>query len=257
MRAQRTLTHAWDLLWVLVSRDIKLRYKRSVLGLTWCLLNPLLQLLVFKFTFGFLLPLKIPDYTLFLFIGILAWAWCQSSLSAATGVIVDNASFIRQPGFHDSILPVAVVISYLTNFIFAFPILLAFLLAGGHGLTMALSALPIVICVQGLFTLSLAYLLASVHVFFRDTQYLVGVVLMLGFYLSPVFYASSSIPLQYQPLYRLNPMVDLINSYRSVLMAGRFPDFSTLAVIAAESALVLICTYSLFARTSYRFIEEV
>jgi len=257
IRTQMGPVHSWDLLWVLVSRDFKLRYRRSVLGVAWSLLNPLLQLLIFRFTFGTLLPLHIPDYTVFLFIGLLAWAWFQSSLLAATGAIVDNGSLIRQPGFPDSILPVVIIISNLTNFLFAFPILLLFLGAAGHGVTPALGALPIVICVQGLFTLSLAYLLASMHVFFRDTQYLVGVGLMLGFYLSPVFYASSYIPHQYQRIYRLNPVGHLIDAYRSVFIAGRYPDFAALAAIAAGSALMLAWTYFLFSRTRYRFIEEV
>jgi homopolymeric O-antigen transport system permease protein len=95
----RWLTYRVDLVRELVARDLKLRYKRSVLGIAWSLLNPLLQLMVFSFVFRYLIPLHIPDYTLFRFSGILMWTWFQASLYSATGAIVDNPMLIRQPDF--------------------------------------------------------------------------------------------------------------------------------------------------------------
>jgi lipopolysaccharide transport system permease protein len=255
--SRRRLVHAWDLLLTLIARDVKLRYRRSVLGLGWSLLNPLLQLLVFQFVFSTLLPLRVPDYTAFLFVGILVWVWFQSSLMSATSAVIDNGSLIKQPGFPESVLPVVTVVSNLVNFVLAFPILFVFLLVGGHAPSLAVLALPCVIAVQLVFTLSLAYLLASVHVRFRDTQYLMGVILMLGFYLAPVFYDPRSIPQNYQSLYRLNPMVHLLNAYREVLIGGRSPAWAPLAVIIGASIVILTCTFAMFNRASHRFIEEL
>ena len=99
------MTHGFDLLYELVARDLKLRYKRSVLGVAWSLLNPLMQLLVFAFVFGTVLPLGIPDYVIFLFTGILAWNWFHSSLLTATSTIVDNRDLVKRPGFPAAILP--------------------------------------------------------------------------------------------------------------------------------------------------------
>ena len=254
---QLRLVHGWDLLLTLVARDVKLRYRRSVLGVAWCLVNPLLQLLVFQFVFATLLPLRVPDYTVFLFVGILVWVWFQSSLMSATTVITDNGLLIKQPGFPESVLPIVTVVSNLVNFVLALPVLFVFLLLGGHTPSPAMLALPCIIAVQLVFTLSLAYLLASTHVRFRDTQYLLGVILMLGFYLAPVFYDSHSIPRNYQTLYGLNPMVHLLNAYRSVLIQGRSPDWVPLAAITGMSIVILICTFAMFNRASHHFIEDL
>ncbi len=254
---RRSVVHGWDLLLTLVARDVKLRYRRSVLGVAWSLLNPLLQLLIFNFVFSSLLPLKVPDYTAFLFVGILVWVWFQSSLMGATSAVIDNGLLIRQPGFPESVLPVVAVISNLVNFVLAFPILLVFLLLAGHVPTQAFLALPCIMTVQLVLTLSLAYLLASVHVRFRDTQYLISVILMLWFYLVPVFYDPRQIPPDYQTLYQLNPMVHVLNAYRSVLIAGRSPDWTPLAVITGVSIVILTLTFGMFNRASHRFIEEL
>jgi lipopolysaccharide transport system permease protein len=176
---------------------------------------------------------------------------------SATSSVIDNGLLIRQPGFPESILPVVTVISNLVNFVLAFPILLIFLLLGGHTPTQSILALPLIIAVQLVFTLSLSYLLAGVHVRFRDTQYLMGVILMLGFYLVPVFYDPQAIPQKYQALYGLNPMVRILNAYRDVLINGHSPDWQPLAAITGASIVILVCTLSLFDRASHRFIEEL
>jgi lipopolysaccharide transport system permease protein len=141
-----------DLLYELVLRDLKLRYKRSNLGLVWSLLNPLLQLLVFSLVFTFIVPIQMPHYTIFLFIGILVWTWFAAALYAATTCIVENPSMIRHPGFPVSILPVITVTSNLIHFLLADPILAAFLIAGGFRFTAAMLALPFVMAIQFLLT---------------------------------------------------------------------------------------------------------
>src|SRR5690606_19580849 len=109
----------YDLLAIMVMRDMKLRYKRSVMGIAWSLLNPLAQLAVFGFVFRFVLPLDIPNYTAFLFIGILAWSWFQGSLQQATGAIVENGALIGYPGFPVAVLPVVTVTSHLVHYLLA------------------------------------------------------------------------------------------------------------------------------------------
>src|SRR5438270_4067970 len=120
----RQAVHARDLLRELVARYMKLRYKQSVLGIVWSLLNPLLQLLILYFVFGVLLSLKIPHYASFLFTGVLVWNWFSSSLLFATGAIVDNRELIKRPGFPIAILPTVTVTSHLIHFLIAIPALL-------------------------------------------------------------------------------------------------------------------------------------
>ncbi len=253
----RRLIYLRDLLRELVSRDMKLRYKRSVLGIAWSLLNPLAQLLIFIFLFRRVLPLNIPNYPLFVFSGVLAWSWFQSSLLLAAGAITDNRDLIKRPGFPAAILPVVTVMSNMIHFLLALPILLLFLMLSGLRPTGAFVALPLVIAVQFLLILSLAYLVATFHVTFRDTQHLLGVLLLLLFYLTPVFYDASAVPARYRLVYRLNPMMHMLDAYRAILIWGKLPDGLSLLGLAALTAGLLGLGYVIFTRASCRFVEEL
>jgi lipopolysaccharide transport system permease protein len=253
----RNPTYLFDLLRELVSREMKLRYKRSMLGIAWSLLNPLAQLLVFNFVFQLVLPLNIPNFTLFLFIGVLAWSWFQSSLVAATGAIVDNRELIRRPGFPIAVLPVVTVSTNLLHFLLALPILMLFVLAADLPITRALLALPLVVLVQFILTLGMAYFLATFHVSFRDTQYLVGILLLLGFYLTPIFYDIQALPAHYQMIYGLNPMVHILNGYRAIFISGELPNLLSLTLLGLLSLVLLGVGYRIFMRTSYHFVEEL
>ncbi len=251
------LRYRWDLLFELVQRDMRLRYKRSLLGVLWSLLNPLLQLLVFQFIFAIVLPLNIPHYALFLFTGLLAWNWFQSALIEATGSIVDNRDLIRRPGFSNTILPLVPVTSNFIHYLLALPVLLAFMLFSGIPLRPAVLFLPLVLAVQFLVTLSLAYVVAALHVQFRDTRYLLGIALLLGFYLSPVFYDPGSIPQAYQAIYHLNPMVTMIESYRNLLIDGSLPPLNTLGITAVAGVAALFAGIQIFQKKSIHFAEEL
>ncbi len=251
------LVHLRDLLRVLVARDMKLRYKRSVLGVAWSLLNPLAHLGVFYFVFGVVLPLNIPNYAMYLLTGVLAWSWFQSSLLAATNSLVDSRDLIQLPNFPPAVLPVVTVSSHLLHFLLAFPIFLGLIMSGGGRLSSALLLLPIVIAVQFVITLGFAYVVASIHVTLRDTQYLLGLILQLMFFLTPVFYEASAIPSRFQWLYRLNPMVAMIEAYRAILIQGAVPDMVVMGRLGLGAVLVLAVGYKIFVRTRYRFVEEI
>lgn len=246
-----------DLLRELVARDMKLRYKRSVLGMVWSLINPLAQLVVFTFVFRYVLRVTVENFTLFLFTGLLAWTWFSSSLSSATGAIVANGMLIRRPGFPAAILPIVTVTTYLIHYVLALPILLLFLVLSDVQVTWALLALPLVLALQFVLTLSLAYIVSAVHVTFRDTQYLLEIVLLLGFYLSPIFYEIELVPERMQTIYGLNPMVHLLSAYRAIFLEGRWPIDMSFLWLLLGSLLMLGVGYSVFRRASYRFVEEI
>jgi len=253
----RRLIYIFDLLFELVARDMKLRYKRSVLGIAWSLLNPLFQLLVLLFIFNMVVPVNIPNYFSFLFTGLLSWIWFQSSLLLATGAIVENRDLIKKPGFPAAILPTVSVTSSLIHFLIAIPILLIFLKLDGIRLTSASLALPIVIAIQFILTLSLAFLLATLQVFFRDTLYLLGVFLNLLFFLIPIFYDASKVPERFKTLYNLNPMVHIIEAYRAILIRGELPDNLSLLLVGLLATGLLIFSFKIFKRASYYFAEEL
>jgi lipopolysaccharide transport system permease protein len=254
---KQPVVYAWDLLRTLVVRDMKLRYKGSVLGIAWSLLNPLSQLLVFSLVFRFVLPLNIPKYTAFLFSGLLVWNWFQTSLYAAATAIVDGRSLIKRPGFPAALLPIVTVAANMLHFVLALPVLLFFLALSGFSCTPAWLLVPLLIALQFTFTLGLAYLVATLHVTFRDTQYLLGVFLLLFFYSTPIFYDAATIPAHLQPLYRLNPLLHLLEAYRLVLLQGTLPSLGALLGLGVISAALLCAGYQVFMRTSYMFVEEL
>ncbi len=246
-----------DLVSVLVARDLKLRYKRSVLGVIWSLLNPLLQLLVFYFVFRFILPVTTDHFAMFLFTGLLAWNWFSSSLQFGCGAITDQASLVRQPGFIPAVLPLVTVLSNLLHFLIALPIVFVGMFLAGRSVGMPLLTLPLIIVVQFLFTLSLVYALAAIHVSFRDTQYLLTAFLLLGFYVSPVLYSASTVPARFHWAYMLNPLVPVLEGYRQILIRNEYPDSRSLFLVGLFSVASLVITYSLFDRASRWFVEEI
>jgi lipopolysaccharide transport system permease protein len=253
----RRIVYIYDLLLELVIRDMKLRYKRSVLGIAWSLLNPILQLLVLLFIFTYAIPIKIPNYFSYLFTGLLSWSWFQASLLLSTNAIVQNRELIKQPGFPSAMLPTVTVTSHLIHFLIAVPILLIFLIIGGIKLTSVILLLPLVIGIQYILTLSLAFFVSTFQVVFRDTEYLLGVLLQLFFFLVPIFYDSNTIPYPYKKVYDLNPMVHIIDAYRAILIRGEVPNSLSLLVLFLFSTGLLLLGYWIFKRASYHFVEEL
>ncbi len=253
----RNFSQVWGLLRVLVDRDLKITYKRSVLGIAWTLISPLLQLLVFIFVFRVIIKIEIPQYSSYVFTGLLAWNWFQNSLFQATGVVIHSRPLIRQPGFPGAILPIVVVTVGLLHFVLALPVLVVFLLLDGVRLTPFVLVLPLLHLIQFALTVTLSYFLAALNVTFRDTQHTLGVLLQFLFYLTPIFYELKSIPDRYWYAYGLNPLVHLVTCYRQILIWGTAPDWLALAIIVGCTALFLPIGYRTFLRQSRRFVEEV
>jgi len=251
------LIYLRDLLRELVVRDLKVRYKRSVLGFAWALVTPLLFLSVFYFIFKVALSLEIPRFGTYAFTGMLVYSWFQTSVSQASGAITDSRELIRWPGFAAAVLPAVSVTTNLIHFMLALPLLMMFLLIDGTGLKSVVLLLPVVIAIQFALTLGLGYLVAAGNALFHDTQHLVAVLLQLLFFLTPVFYDAGMVPERYQALYRLNPMVHLVEAYRAILLGGTWPSGSDLLTLGLLAAGLLYVGHRVFVHLSYRFVEEV
>jgi lipopolysaccharide transport system permease protein len=256
-RLGERLAYFRDLLRELIVRDLKIRYKRSYLGIAWSLVTPIAQVLIFSFLFKRVLPLNIPNYSAFLFAGVLSWSWFVTSLSSAAGAVVGNPGLVRRPGFPVAVLPMLTVATSGVHFVLALPLLLLVTVLGGGALGSALVALPLLIAVQFFFSLSLAYLIAASNVRFRDTQHLVALLAMVAFYLTPVFYSARMVPEEYQFLYSVNPMAIILQAYRDVVIQNTWPDFNAILLVSALSALIFAGAYWFFNRMSVRFAEEL
>jgi len=259
--SNRQIIYYCDLLWCLVVRELKILYKRSLLGIAWTLLNPLLQLLVFSVIFQQVLKAGsgINHYVSYAFSGLLIWGWTQSALFQATGLITGNRPLIRQPTFPVPILPIVTVTTGLIHFLLALPALAIIMAVDNVTLTWNILLFPVLLALQFILTLSLAYPLAALNVTFRDTQHTLGVILQLLFYLLPIFYTihDRNIPQWLQTFYAWNPLVILIESYRAILLDGTFPNWSGLFTLAVIGGLLLPIGYQIFQHQSERFVEEV
>ncbi len=255
--ARRRLAHAWDVLVVLVDRDLKLLYKRSALGVAWALVNPLLQLLILGLVFRRVLGVRVEHYAAYAFLGILVWGWFQGALVQSAGLITGSRTLVRQPGFPLALLPFVTVGVRFFHFAVALPILLGLLAWEGLAPSPAWCALPLLAAVQFALTAGLAYPLAALNVTLRDTQHVIGVLLQLMMYVTPVFYSIEAVPASLRPWFSLNPMVPLLEAWRAVLLRGQWPDAGALLALAALAAALVALGRVVFARQAHRFVEEL
>ncbi len=246
-----------DLLRELISRDIKLRYRGSVLGVLWTMVNPLAELLVLLFVFGVVLRVDIKNFSAYLFTGLIVYGWFQNSLNFATGAIVGNRELVRRPGVPIAILPIVTVASNMVHFVLSLPILLGLLLASQVSLTMVVVLLPALVVLEFVLILAFAYPVAILHVWFRDTQHLLRIALQLLFYLTPVFYEVHSVPPSLAWIYKINPLAHLVDAYRAVLMRGELPRLDGIVYLTALSIVVMGLGLAWFRRASHRFADEL
>jgi len=251
-----SLHHWYEVVRELVTRDHKARYKNTGMGVLWAVASPLLFLLTFYTIFGVVMRVNIPNYASFVFTGIVAWNWLQTSLSEGVTSISQNASLVAHPGFPLQALPMVSVVSNLLNFCFALPILLGVALIEHGGLGWTILFLPLVMAVQFVFILSFAYFVSAANVTFRDVQYILPVLLQLGYFTTPIFYDLRQAPDAIQPILQLNPMAQIIGAYRAVL-SGDAPNFAALAAVLAVSGVLLILGYRYFRNSAEHFLEEI
>lgn len=249
--------HLLDLLRELIHRDIKLRYRGSFLGVLWTLLNPLAELLVLLSVFSVVLKVGTPNFAAYLFTGLIAYGWFQSSINLATGSIVANRELVKRPGVPAAILPVVTVAANLVHFVLSLPILLALLLLSGIPITFTIVSFPLLVGIEFALILGLAYMVATVHVWFRDTQHILRIALQLLFYVTPVFYEASRVPAGVRGYYMLNPLAQLLEAYRAVLLHGEFPPVRGLLYLVAVSGGLLFVGLSVFRKASPRFPDAL
>lgn len=248
--------HALDVVTHLVMREVHLRYRRSLLGWMWVLAQPLARFAVLAFVFTRMLPLDVPNYSVFLFSGLIGWLWFSSGLVSATASAVERRDLLMRPGIPRLLIPVVSVLTDATDYIAALPVLVVILLfSGGVPLTWLL--LPVVMLPMFMLILGLGYAFCAANVYLRDVKILVTVATLLGFYVTPVFYPAEQVPEQYQWLLDLNPVAILLDLQRAVLVDGIVPDLTQLALIFAISGGVLFVGTAIYQRASRNFVDEL
>lgn len=246
-----------DLLKNLVSRDFKTRYKRSYLGILWSLLNPLLIIMVYTLAFDYIMKIRVKNFPMFFMCGYLPWSYLAASLSASLTSLSDSGYLIKAVYFPREILPLSTILSCLIHFLITFIFVFPFLILFGYFPKWVVFSLPLIILLQSLFIFGLSLFLSSIHVFFRDLRYILDVILMAWFWLTPIAYSTSLIPERFLFFYKLNPMTLFVTAYREVLLNGVLlePKYWMAILLATAGSLVL--GYLSFLRIRKRLAEEI
>lgn len=256
-----------ELLYNLVVRDLKVRYKNSVLGVAWSLLNPLFMMLIFTVVFTVMQPSNIERFPIFVLCALLPWDFFRTSVTGATGSIVNNAHLIKKVYFPREVLPLSIVLSNLVNFLLALIVLFGMMALFHVRLTVWALYLPLLIVIQIAFSAGMALLFSTLNVFYRDTQHIMEVVMLGWFFVTPVFWDHTDLPETAfflgvtWPVQRLtfilNPMASLISTYRDILYFGRGIDIYFLWRTVITAVAFLVLGYWVFMRYSKVFGEEV
>jgi ABC-type polysaccharide/polyol phosphate export permease len=255
------------LIGTLVLRELRARYRGSVLGFLWSFLNPLLLMLVYALVFSVYLRVPMEGYAVFLFTGLLPWLWFSSSLGHAAGVIVGSGALLKRVLFPAEILPLVSVLSNMINMLLSLPLLLAFLLAFGVRPRPVLAFLPLLLVLQLLLTTGLAFALAALNVHLRDVEQILTNALTLLFFLSPILYPVATVPttlrlgdaltVPLRPLYFLNPIAGLVQGYQHIFFFGREPHWIHLGMVALCAVAALVAGWWVFDRLRDSLAEEV
>lgn len=241
----------------LVKQDINGRYKGSFFGFLWTLLNPLLMLFVYSLVFQFVFRTGIEHYSIYLFICLMPWNAFANTIAIGTTCVSNNASILKKVYFPREILPLAVVISNTIQYFFSAVIIFIALLVSGVGVSWYALLLPVIVLIQSIFSLGIVMILSAANVCVRDVQYIMNPVMMIWMYACPILYSISMIPERFLKIYKLNPMVTIMQGYQDILYSKTWPDFKNLGIVFLISIVVLIIGYLVFNKLQRRFAEEV
>jgi lipopolysaccharide transport system permease protein len=254
--ASTSTGHLVDTLRALVGRELRMRYKGSFFGIIWAVLSPLGTVVVLQFVFTRILSLATPNFSAFIYSGLLPWVWFSAAVLTGATTLTDNRDLVRTPFFAKPLLPGVITCTNFLLYLFALPVLLALIVADGLPLTRALVALPAIWIVQAILTLGFTVLIAAIGVFIRDVQHLMGVVMVFWFYLTPIFYDAKQVPPDAARWFSLNPMTAIVSAHRNVTLYGRFPDWRELGYWGLISAGLLTVSLLVFRALEDAFIEE-
>ncbi|MBC7900775.1 MAG: ABC transporter permease [Saprospiraceae bacterium] len=248
----REIWHYRDLLYILSARDIKVRYKQTLLGAAWAIIQPLFTMLIFSLFFGKLagLPSDNVPYPLFAYAGLLPWTFFSNAITNSGNSLVGNSNLITKVYFPRMIIPMASVASGLLDFVIAFGLLVVLMFYYGVGLSVNILMLPVLVVLTSLLAVGVGMWMSALNVKYRDIRYALPFVIQLGLFATPIIYPSSMVPEKWRLLLALNPMTGLIEAYRSAFFGKPF-DWIALGISAVLTVLILV-----YAAYSFRKMEN-
>lgn len=258
---QGSLQRLWQfraLMGALVKRHIATRYRGSVFGFLWSLLNPLCLMGVYTLVFSYYMRFNGgPHYALMVFAGLLPWIWTSSALVEGTASLVNSGHLITKSLFPPQVLPVVSVTAGMVHFLLALPVLALFVALGGIPIPWTWLLVPFVVILQAVFLTGIVLALSALNVFYRDVQHLVGNLLTLLFFLCPVVYPASTVPERFRFLINYNPFAALTQFYQELLVEGRLPALGSMLYVTAACVVVAIIGIRVHNHFQERFAEAL
>jgi len=250
-------------IWGSLQRDFQTRYRKSVLGSLWAVLNPLATILIYTVIFSQLMKARLPGtndtmaYSIYLCSGVLTWGFFAEIINRSQTVFIENANMIKKLNFPRICLPMIVVGNAAVSFAISFGLFICFLAVLGKFPGWVMMGLVVVLVIQVVFAMGFGIILGILNVFFRDIGQAVGIILQFWFWFTPIIYPISILPPSIQSLIRLNPMVSVISAYQSILVYGNWPDWLSLAPTTVIAALACLLAFHLYKKRSSEMVDEL
>ena len=246
-----------ELIWALALKELRVRYKRSVLGFLWALLNPALLMVVLTLVFGTIMRFSIDHYAVFLLSTLLPWTFFSQSLAYSVESIVGNGDLLKKVRIAQLVFPVAAVVSNIINFLLSLLPLMLLIALMRFPLHWTWVYLPVPMLGLFLFTLGTAFFFATINVFYRDVSHIVQILLSAWFYFSPVIYSLDFVSSKYRWLFRINPMLYVLNGFRLAVYYGMLPSLKSVGMSLACEIIALIVGFAVFRRYQNSFVYYV
>lgn len=258
MQLLRELWQYREMIISLVGRDLKGRYKQSILGFLWMFVNPLLQMCIYSIVFSIIMRIDIEKYYLYLFVGLVPWIFFNTALTGGAMVVIGEQDMLKKIYFPREVLPIANTLSQFVNMALSILVIIVIALCSGvRPSALALLTLPLVMVLEYALALGVEFLTSSLNVYFRDLEHILAIVSMAWMYLTPIVYSEEHVPERYRGLLNFNPLTSIIKAYRDILYYGQTPNAGTLCTAAVWAVIVLLCGGLVFAYLQRGFAEEL
>lgn len=257
MKIFKELYNYRELLKTNIKKEIRGKYKGSWLGILWTFLNPLLMLAVYSFVFPYILRVNVENYTIFMIVALIPWNFFTTAIQTGTGSVVANGNILKKVYFPREIIPISITTSQLVNFLITCIIMFIFIIFSGVGFSYHVIIFPLLVLIQYIITLAFTFVLSALTVFVRDIDHFVSVVLMLGFYATPIVYQANMLPEKFQWALKINPMAQIVEAYRAILYYHKTPNWEMLGIWGILSVALLVLGYMIFKKLEKSFVEEL
>lgn len=246
-----------EMIYMLVKRELRGRYKGSVLGFFWTFLNPLLQLAVYTMVFSFIMRAGIENYHIFLFVALIPWIFLSTSVQGGSTCILGQKSLVAKIYFPRQVLPIAHVTTCFVNMLLCFLVVFTVVaLSIGLKISLLFYLIPILL-IEYLLALGLTFIVSAITVYFRDMEHILGILVMAWQFLTPVMYSIDMVPEEMRGLFSLNPMTPVITAYRHVLYYQTVPEIGTMMSALVMGIISLLAGWCLFDKLQRSFAEEL